>query len=174
MIGDIDPATRGLETWGYTTRDAYGNSMVRLQTIGTNQSAKYAADMTTQIITSSSSTNGNVKVARLDEKGNIRTLQDCAETATNNGTKGNASLVADVLGDWREEVILRTTDSSALRIYVSDEVTNHKLYTLMHDAQYRAMVACQQTSYNQPSYTSFYFASDIDWKYVPVPKVATK
>lgn len=174
MIGDLDPATRGLETWGYTTRDAYGTTMAQLQTIGTNQNIKYAADMTTQIITSSSSTNGNVKVARLDENGKIRTLQDCAGTATNNGTKGNAALVADVLGDWREEIILRTTDSSALRIYVSDEVTTHKLYTLMHDAQYRAMVACQQTSYNQPSYTSFYFASDIDWKYVPIPKVATK
>ena len=174
MIGDLDPLTRGLETWGHTNRDAYGNSMVKLQTIGTNQNIKYAADMTTQIITSSSSTNGSVKVARLDENGKIRTLQDCAGTETNNGTKGNAALVADVLGDWREEIVLRTEDSSALRIYVSDEVTTHKLYTLMHDAQYRAMVACQQTAYNQPSYTSFYFASDIDWKYVPIPKVAIK
>jgi len=174
MIGDLAPAMRGLETWGYTNRDAYGNTVTQLQTIGTNQSIRYAADMTTQIITSSSSNNGGVKVSRLDENGKVRTLQDCAGTATNNGTKGNAALVADVLGDWREEVILRTADSSALRIYVSDEVTTHKLYTLMHDAQYRAMVACQQTAYNQPSYTSFYFASDIDWKYVPVPKVATK
>ena len=39
----------------------------------------------------------------------------------------------------------------------------------MHDAQYRAEVARQNTTYNQPSYTSFYLASDTDWAKVPVP-----
>ena len=64
---------------------------------------------------------------------------------------------------------MRTTDSSALRIFTSAEPTNHKMYTLMHDKQYRADVARQQTGYNQPSYPSFYFASDVDWKRVPLP-----
>ena len=90
-------------------------------------------------------------------------------TRTNNGTKGNASLVADVFGDWREELLVRTTDSSAIRIYLSTEVTDRKLYTLMHDVQYRAEVARQNTTYNQPSYPSFYLASDLDWSRVPVP-----
>ena len=47
-------------------------------------------------------------------------------------------------------------------------MTTHKLYTLMHDPQYRAEVARQQTTYNQPSYTGFYLASDMDWSNVPV------
>ena len=51
---------------------------------------------------------------------------------------------------------MRTVDSSAIRIYLSTEVTDHKLYTLMHDPQYRVEVARQQTTYNQPSYPSFY------------------
>ena len=57
-------------------------------------------------------------------------------TRTNNHTKGNPSLVADIFGDWREELLVRTVDSSAVRIYVSTEVTDRKLYTLMHDPQY--------------------------------------
>ncbi|MBQ9765445.1 MAG: rhamnogalacturonan lyase [Lachnospiraceae bacterium] len=170
MIGDLDTSVRGLETWGYTARSAVGAQM-KLETLGTNQSAKFSADMTTQIITHDASNNGNVKVVKL-VNGSGRTLQDCKDTATNNGTKGNAGLVADLFGDWREEVVLRKADNSALRIYTSTEVTNHKLYTLMHDAQYRAYVACQQTAYNQPSYTSFYFASDADWAYIPVPTIA--
>ena len=76
--------------------------------------------------------------------------------------------MADVLGDWREELLVRTVDSSALRIYTSTEVTTHKLPTLMHDVQYRAEAARQNTTYNQPSYTSFYFASDMDFSAVPV------
>ncbi len=171
MIGDLDPDIRGLETWGFITRSAVG-AQIRLDTIGTNQNIKYSADMTTQIITSSSS-NGAVKVTELDN-GVVKTLQDCADTLTNNGTKGNAALVADLFGDWREEIVLRKTDSQALRIYTSTEVTNHKLYTLMHDTQYRTYVACQQTGYNQPAYTSFYFASDTDWEYVPIPSLDLK
>ena len=64
---------------------------------------------------------------------------------------------------------MRTADSSAIRIYLSTELTTHKMYTLMHDPQYRVEVARQQTTYNQPAYPSFYFASDMDWAKVPVP-----
>jgi len=39
----------------------------------------------------------------------------------------------------------------------------------MHNSPYRADVARQQTTYNQPAYTSFYLASDINWANVPVP-----
>lgn len=47
------------------------------------------------------------------------------------------------------------------------------IHTLMHDVQYRAEVARQSTTYNQPSYTSFYFGSDINWANVPVPNFST-
>ncbi len=43
------------------------------------------------------------------------------------------------------------------------------MFTLMHDPQYRADVARQQTSYNQPAYPGFYLGSDVDWAKVPVP-----
>jgi hypothetical protein len=49
-------------------------------------------------------------------------------------------------------------------------VTDRKLHTLMHDPQYRVEVARQQTTYNQPSYPSFYLASDVDWATVPLPR----
>ncbi len=53
-------------------------------------------------------------------------------------------------------------------MYLSTEVTNHKLYTLMHDPQYSAKVARQNTAYNQPAYTDFYLASDMDFANVPL------
>ncbi|WP_251035739.1 hypothetical protein [Paenibacillus sp. ISL-20] len=39
----------------------------------------------------------------------------------------------------------------------------------MNDQQYRAEVARQNTTYIQPSYIGFYFASDTDFSAVPVP-----
>ena len=86
--------------------------------------------------------------------------------ATNNGTKGNACLIADIFGDWREELILRKADDSAIRIYTNTDITPHKLFTLMHDTMYRTGIAWQNNCYNQPCYTKFYFAHDTDWKYV--------
>jgi rhamnogalacturonan endolyase len=65
---------------------------------------------------------------------------------------------------------MRTADSSAIGTYLTTEVTDRKLYTLMHDPQYRAEVDRQQTTYNQPSYTGFYVGSDIDWSQVPTPR----
>ncbi|MCB2340489.1 rhamnogalacturonan lyase [Clostridium estertheticum] len=80
-------------------------------------------------------------------------------TNSNNGTKGNPCLQADLFGDWREEVIWRTEDSSALRIYATSDVTETKLPTLMHDPIYRLGVAFQNTGYNQPPHTSYYLGS---------------
>jgi hypothetical protein len=129
---------------------------------GTNMSIRWAADMTTQVINGSGD-----QTPTIDDwkRGRLLTADG---TRTNNGTKGTPGLVADILGDWREEMVVRTADSSALRIYLSTEVTNHKLYTLMHDPQYRAEVARQNTTYNQPSYTDFYLASDMDFGNVPL------
>ena len=61
-------------------------------------------------------------------------------------------------GDWREEVIWRESDSSALRIYTTTDVTKRRIYTLMHDAQYRRR-SWQNTAYNQPPHPSFHIGS---------------
>lgn len=75
--------------------------------------------------------------------------------ASNNGTKATPALSADILGDWREEVIWRTSDSRALRIYSTTDSTTITHPSLMQDRQYRLAVAWQNTGYNQPPHPSF-------------------
>ncbi|MCD0447245.1 carbohydrate-binding protein [Glycomyces sp. A-F 0318] len=91
--------------------------------------------------------------------------------ATNNGTKSNPSLSADLFGDWREEVVWRTSDNRALRIYATPHQTNLRIATLMHDVQYRVAIAWQNTAYNQPPHPSFYIGSDVTG--YPWPDVRT-
>lgn len=67
-----------------------------------------------------------------------------------NGTKANPCLQADILGDWREELVMAREDNEALRVFVSDIPTGYSMMTLMHDSVYRAGVAAEQTCYNQP------------------------
>ncbi|UJW30498.1 rhamnogalacturonan lyase [Saccharothrix sp. AJ9571] len=75
--------------------------------------------------------------------------------ASNNGTKANPALSADILGDWREEVIWRTTDNRALRIYSTTDSTSISRPSLMQDRQYRLAIAWQNSGYNQPPHPSF-------------------
>lgn len=78
------------------------------------------------------------------------------ECRSNNGTKSTPCLCADVLGDWREEVLWRSTDGKELRLYATTIPTDRRLTTLMHDPQYRLSVAWQNVGYNQPTQPGFY------------------
>ena len=80
---------------------------------------------------------------------------------SNNSTKATPSLSGDILGDWREEVIWPTSNDTALRIYTTTTLTDSKLYTLMHDTQYRSAIAWQNVAYNQPPHPSYYIGPDM-------------
>ncbi|MBO3734937.1 rhamnogalacturonan lyase family protein [Glycomyces niveus] len=99
------------------------------------------------------------------------TLLTGAGVASNNGTKATPGLSADLFGDWREEVVWRTGDNAALRIYATPSTTNLRIATLMHDPQYRVAVAWQNTAYNQPPHPSFYIGSDVTS--YPFPAIST-
>ena len=179
MIGDVVPGNRGIEVWAGMPDGTSGAGLHSAQgdlltpaTPGTNMSILWQPDLTRQTVEGSGT---QTPVIREVATGDA--LLTATGTLTNNGTKGTPSLVADIFGDWREELLVRTEDSSAIRIYTSATVTDTKMYTLMHDPQYRAEVARQQTSYNQPSYVGFYLASGMtaeDWSRVPVPTIVTE
>lgn len=168
MVGDVRPDVRGLETWaslpggsGAVGVWSADGRLLENRSPGTNMSIQWSGDMTTQIV------NGAGDVTPTVDDWRRGTLLVAEGTRTNNGTKGTPSLVADVFGDWREELVVRTVDNSALRFYTSTEPTGHKMYSLMEDRQYRVEVARQQTTYNQPGYLGFYWGSDVEWGRVP-------
>ncbi|MBE6853630.1 MAG: carbohydrate-binding protein [Ruminococcus sp.] len=76
-----------------------------------------------------------------------------------NSTKNTPNLTADLFGDWREELVVHTEDSSALRIYSTTHNTDIRTFTFMHDIQYRTSVAAENTAYNQPPHTSFFLGT---------------
>lgn len=82
-------------------------------------------------------------------------------TMTNNDTKGTPCMQADIFGDWREEVIMRTADNKAIRIYTTTIPTEHRLYTLLHDPQYRNAMVWQMNGYNQTPHVS-YFVGELE------------
>ncbi|SFR99803.1 rhamnogalacturonan lyase family protein, partial [Anaeromicropila populeti] len=124
-----------------------------LKSLGENFSMLWDADLLQEGLDGNSIRKWNSSTKKVDI-----VLQDTG-IHSNNTTKATPSLSGDILGDWREEVIWPTSSDTALRIYTTTAVTTNKLYTLMHDRQYREAIAWQNVAYNQPPHASYYIGT---------------
>ena len=77
-------------------------------------------------------------------------------TACINGTKKNPCAVGDILGDWREEIVMRSSDNRFIRVYTTVVPTEHRMQSLWYDHQYRQAMVWQTEGYNQPAHPSFF------------------
>ncbi|MBC7950082.1 MAG: rhamnogalacturonan lyase [Chitinophagaceae bacterium] len=153
---DVDPRYPGFECWvagaGITGMfDCKGNKISET-TPACNMGILWDGDVLSEIL------NGT-NIDKWDYlQGKSNRMLDASKFGckSNNGTKANPVLSADIWGDWREEVIYATPDNKELRIFTTTIPTEHKFYTLMHDPQYRLSIAWQNVAYNQPPHTSFY------------------
>lgn len=105
-------------------------------------------------------TDSPATITDMKADGTLTTLLSTDGYYTCNTTKGTPCLSADILGDWREELIVRAADGKSVRIYTTPYDTDYRITTLMHDAQYRNQVAGQNIAYNQPPHPSFYLGSE--------------
>ena len=79
--------------------------------------------------------------------------------ALNNDSKNNPCALADIIGDWREEIVVRTGDNAYVRIYTTPIYTQYRIPTLWHDHQYRNSMVWQCVGYNQPPHKSFFLGA---------------
>ncbi len=97
--------------------------------------------------------------------GAVSTLKSLSGSSCN-GSKKTPNLLADILGDWREEVILwDSSTSSDLHIHSTTEESDHRVPCLMQDHTYRMAVAWQNGAYNQPPHLGYYLP-DYEQQYV--------
>jgi rhamnogalacturonan endolyase len=169
---DIDPRYKGYECWTNDSDGLYnckGEKISDSKPRSCNMGIWWDGDLLREILDGSSPRwrgggRGGAFIDKWDyARGTVMRLVDGRDydCVTNNGTKANPCLCADILGDWREEVIWRTTDGKELRVFTTTIPTDHRLYTLMHDPIYRLSVAWQNVAYNQPTQTGFYLGADM-------------
>ena len=101
---------------------------------------------------------GTEKEAKIDKiVGNgVNRIFTSSGCKMNNWSKNNPGATGDIIGDWREELVLRTGDNAKLRIYTTTTPTSHRIYTLWHDHQYRQAMVWQSIGYNQPPHLSYF------------------
>lgn len=152
LAADIDPRHPGAEMWGSNSPrlfDVHGEDISPAPR-QTNFAIWWDGDRLRELL-------DGTTISKWDWKaGRAVPLLQAEGAASNNGTKATPALQADLFGDWREEVILRSADNRELRIYETPYLTTHRFITLMQDPVYRLAVAWQNTAYNQPPHASFY------------------
>jgi rhamnogalacturonan endolyase len=150
---DIDPRHRGYECWANNSAGLYncrGEKISDAKPRSCNMGIWWDGDVLRELL-------DGVTIDKWDYASATATRLFSAEgCARNNGTKSNPCLAADILGDWREELICRTSDGRELRIFTTTILTNRRFYTFMHDPVYRLSVAWQNVAYNQPTQPGFY------------------
>jgi hypothetical protein len=154
VAGDVYAGSAGAEFWGA------GEGMTNLfntsgGSVGRNPSQAnfliwWDGDFVRELL------DGN-HIDKYGTGGDTRLLTASGASSIN-GTKATPNLSADIFGDWREEVIFNEANT-ALRVYTTTTVANNRLYTLMHNPQYRVEIARQNTAYNQPPHPSFFLGN---------------
>lgn len=145
---DIDPNYPGWECWSIATPGLYdckGNKICDERPRAINFRIYWDGDMLDELLDKG-------RVMKWDaEKRHLNTLFEFEGCLPSNGTKSTPVLQADLLGDWREEVIFAVKDDpTRLRIYSTPIETKIRHTCLMHDAQYRMSIVWQNSAYNQP------------------------
>jgi len=170
MASDIDPRYAGYEYWGSVggLYNSSGEEISNKKPSSANFAVWWDSDLTRELL------DGN-HIDKWDYDSrttkNIFTAEGCI---SNNGTKSTPALSADILGDWREEVVLRTADNTELRIFTTTIPAANRMVTLMHDPQYRLAIAWQNSAYNQPPHPGFYLGEGMKLPAKPEIKIVLK
>ena len=116
--------------------------------------------------------NGKNTEGSVAKYGSWTPIYTCAGSLTNNDTKSTPCFQGDILGDWREEIIMRTAANN-IRIYSTPTPTPWRNYTLWHDHQYRNAMVWQMCGYNQPPHTSYFLGEMEGITQAPPPLTTT-
>ena len=157
MAADIDPNNPGVEMWSTESGGLLNvkGEVIARPRLSINMAVWWDGDLLRELLDHNT-------ISKYDrEKEACIPLLRMEGCRSNNGSKGNPCLQADIVGDWREEVLMRTADNKALRLYVSPEPTDYRFHTFLEEPVYRISVATQNVGYNQPTQPGFYFGPDL-------------
>lgn len=160
MAADIDPNYPGVEMWSARSGGILATDGTVTTTSTKGVSMNMACWWDGKLLRN---LQDGVSITRYDysSRNSASTLLSASDCSSNNSTKNNPCLVADMFGDWREELLVRTSDNKNLRLYINTDTISYRFHTFLEDPVYRSSVAYQNVAYNQPTNTGFYFGADL-------------
>jgi rhamnogalacturonan endolyase len=159
MAADIDSTHNGVEMWSWESGgllSAKGKVITtNIKNFSVNMGIWWDGDLCRELLDKN-------HIQKYDsDKKQCYIYHTFERAVSNNGTKATPAIQGDLVGDWREEVLLRTPDNNSLRLYISTEPTRYRFHTFLHDPVYRISLATQNVAYNQPTQPGFYFGPNL-------------
>lgn len=159
MAADIDPTNPGVEMWSSASKGIrnYKGDIIcaKPSQLSTNSAVWWDGDLLRELLDKETVTKWNWKRC-INEP-----LTRFLDVEHINGTKGCPCLQADIVGDWREEVLLPTNDHEHLRLFMTPYTSRYRFWSFLQDIPYRLSVVTENVAYNQPTQPGFYFGPDL-------------
>lgn len=164
LVADIDPDSPGCEMWWFrgNAHSCTGKDL-GYKPSSCNMAIWWTGSLNRQLL-NESSINSEIK----GDYNRMFTIYRY-DVTTVNGTKSNPCFYGDILGDWREEIVMVTKDYSELRVFSTWYPSEHKFPYLMSDHVYEMSALNQNIGYNQPTQLGYYLGSD-----PPIPPTSTQ
>lgn len=138
LIGDIDPNNNGLEVWSFggvynavSNRQLYNPSTAPWPHL----TLFWDGDILTELYN-----DGKIEKWNHNSPSASGSVPRILSTWNFGGARPfgpNPAFIGDIMGDWREEVILPSVNNDALLIFTTDVPSDIRLYTLAHNPAYR-------------------------------------
>ena len=155
MIADIDPTQSGCEMWWYKSNaHSISGQDLGYQPTSCNMAIWFGEGLNRQLLneTSIHQQHDNTRIFSLYRYDVIHI----------NGTKGNPCWYGDLVGDWREEIIMPdATRTKNIKVFSTWYPSDHKFPWLMTDHIYAMSAKNQNVGYNMPTQLGYYLGSDL-------------
>ena len=174
---DLDPSHRGMEFYSTQPRifDCKG-SEIFANSIWPPEALWWDADLSRELEDGAGSGALNPVINKFNPgTGGVDRLYSIYNENGNTGYEvhqaygGRAAFWGDILGDWREEVVLPASDYSELRVYTTKIAATNRIYCLMQNPGYRVQATCK--GYYQASYVDYFLGTGMPA--IPIPPVSS-
>ena len=165
MVADFDPSHPGLEC--FATEDKKGGSSDKYlltadgKYIQRNENIPpcggwvwWDGDLSREVLHTPYSREEMMELWRNGQPIAQHIVKWADKSSVAEGIEGSLQLIADLYGDWREEIVMSLPGE--LRIYTTNNPARDRRVTLMQDAIYRSYVAHRSMGYPQAPVPSYY------------------
>ena len=152
--GDVDPNFRGAEVWSIMPNiwSAKGE-LIGDKSIFPARGIWWDRDLQREIFSGAGSGQMAPVINKINADHNETRLYSIYNEGVTQGFGGFPPFSGDLLGDWREEVVLDSSDRTQIRVYATRIPAENRFYTLMHNPAYRVGATCKgRTGAMSPDY----------------------
>lgn len=142
--GDVDANYRGAELWS-TMPNIWTcqGELIGPHSIFPARGIWWDADVQREIWTGANAGSTAPVINKVNASHGASRLYSVYNDGVTQPYGGFPPFEGDLLGDWREEVVLDTSDHNELRIFSTTIPASNRLYTLMQNPAYRVSTTCR-------------------------------